>query len=597
MPTFNRARFIPGALHSLFQQEIQEWELVIVDDGSSDGTENTIKHFTNDIRVTFHRIDENRGLGAALNVGIGLSSAPLISYLPTDDILYRDHLASLLKCFEDPPVTVAFTGVRYGERDSVGAPDGHTLQLVQVMHRRTDERWTERDEMVTDDLDRMLWNRLRNNGITVTTGRVTCEWVQHPGQRHRTIRTEHDGGLNVYRDRYQVATPLRFRPSDDSPVDEVALYERFRRPRSTGNGMKILLVGELAFNPERIMAFEEQGHRLYGLWTPDGLGPNTVGPLPFGNVDDLPRSDWHREMERLEPDVIYALLNWRAVPFAFDVMRAARDTPFVWHFKESPMKCMRNGTWKALAALCTESNARVFCSELQRQWFETRLPDAMEASRTLVLDGDLPKREWLDGHRTPLLSERDGEPHVVLLGRPIGVDANSIAAITRLDVHVHMYGPRRPPHAPGNFTSWLGEMMRQGRGRVHVHPHVDQRSWVKELSQYDAGWMHDFVSSNGGEIERANWNDLNIPSRIPTLMFAGVPLLQRASPGSSVAVQNLILDRGVGVLYDSIDALEVTLRDRGAMTVVRERVWSLRHTFSFDHHVARLLALFRELAR
>ena len=46
-------------------------------------------------------------------------------------------------------------------------------------------------------------------------------------------------------------------------------------------------VGALAFNPERVLALEERGHRLFGLWTDDGLGAHTVGPLPFGHVTDV----------------------------------------------------------------------------------------------------------------------------------------------------------------------------------------------------------------------------------------------------------------------------------------------------------------------
>jgi hypothetical protein len=90
-----------------------------------------------------------------------------------------------------------------------------------------------------------------------------------------------------------------------------------------------LLVGELAFNPERVLALEERGHRLYGLWTADGLGDNAVGPLPFGHVEDLPRHNWQDAIRRLRPDISYGLLGWRAVPFAHAVLDADLDVLFV----------------------------------------------------------------------------------------------------------------------------------------------------------------------------------------------------------------------------------------------------------------------------
>src|SRR3712207_7309450 len=53
-------------------------------------------------------------------------------------------------------------------------------------------------------------------------------------------------------------------------LDERARFGRFAVPRDlpAEGGLKILLVGELGFNPERIVAFEERGHKLYGLWLP-----------------------------------------------------------------------------------------------------------------------------------------------------------------------------------------------------------------------------------------------------------------------------------------------------------------------------------------
>ena len=127
-------------------------------------------------------------------------------------------------------------------------------------------------------------------GDFAATGAVTCEWVDHPHQRHKIIR-EPIGGINPYRQRYGVAEPLRFHTSVGNRIDEVAQYRRFRERPATpraADGLKILLVGELAYNADRVLALEERGHRLYGLWMRDPYWYNTVGPLPFGHVTDLP---------------------------------------------------------------------------------------------------------------------------------------------------------------------------------------------------------------------------------------------------------------------------------------------------------------------
>src|SRR5437763_2471868 len=196
-------------------------------------------------------------------------------------------------------------------REAEGQLPGSWLQLVQCMHRRVSLRWTERAELESDDLERLFWSMLRPLGPFVGTGVVSCEWTDHPDQRHKRMQ-EPIGGINAFRHHYRVQVPLRFHASTGNAIDEPALYRalRERPPRArSADGLKILLVGELAYNAERVLAPEEQGHTLYGLWTGTPYWFNTVGPLPFGHVDALPRHDWRAAIRRLRPDLIYGLLN------------------------------------------------------------------------------------------------------------------------------------------------------------------------------------------------------------------------------------------------------------------------------------------------
>ena len=62
---------------------------------------------------------------------------------------------------------LAFSGVRHHyNRSAPGQIDGVALQLVQCMHRRTEDRWMERGELVTDDLERMFWSKFRAAGAS-----------------------------------------------------------------------------------------------------------------------------------------------------------------------------------------------------------------------------------------------------------------------------------------------------------------------------------------------------------------------------------------------------------------------------------------------
>lgn len=597
MPTYRQAPFLPRALYSLLRQRHKSWECIILDDGSPDQTEEMVKPFLADERIRYCRFSQNRGMAAVLNIGLDSARGPLIAYLPSDDVWYQDHLESLYQILESHPRAVlAYSGIRYQyDRVSPGQIEGYPLQLVQVLHRQTNLRWIERERLVTDDLDRMFWNPLRREGPAVASGRVTCEWVSTPTQRHKLIR-EPLGGVNPYRRYYGVSAPLCFHSSVGNLIDERELYRSFReRPDtpSSPDSLKIVLVGELAYNPERVLALEERGHKLYGLWLPEPHSYNTVGPLPFGHVEEIPASSWREEVRRIKPDLFYGLLNWQAVPWAHFVMNAMPDIPFVWHFKEGPFICLNRGTWPQLIDLYLHSAGQIYCSPEMRDWFRTVAPECFDEGRPhLILDGDLPKRDWFTTDRSPRLSDRDGSIHTVVAGRPIGLHPPLVAELAANDVHLHFYG--ESTHSL--WREWIQECLRLAPRHLHLHPNIDQRKWVTEFSRYDAGWLHFFESLNQGEIARSTWDDLNYPARLGPMVAAGLPLLQRDNTGSSVATQSLAREHDIGLFFTSMEELGILLRDRARTDAIRANVWSQREMFTFDAHADRLIDFFRQVA-
>jgi hypothetical protein len=591
VPVHDQAAFLPRALEGLVAQEVTDWTAVVLDDGSRDPEAvAAVVDAVADPRLRRVRWPANRGLGATLNAGLDATATPVVAYLPADDVWSPGHLGALLACLADPGVVLA----RSGLAEPAGTP---YAQLVQVAHARTPDRWTERAELESDDLDRLMWDRLRARGGTADTGRVTCTWTRHPGQRSRAIRESCDGGLNVFRSRYRVREPLRFASTDSGFVDEGARYARFRDRAypAADDGLDVLLVGELAFNPERVLALAERGHRLTGLWTADGLGDATVGPLPFGHVPDVDRGRWREAVRAAPPDVVWAQLNWRAVPFAHAVRSAFPDLPFVWTFKEAPQRSTVRGEWPLLADLVAGADACLLATEEERDWFALALRGRVDPARLGVLDGDLPKRDWLDAPLSPKLSDRDGQPRTVVVGRPAGLDLDWVLALAQRGVHTHLYGQVRAPGPKGSWTGWLDAALAAAPEFVHVHPAAGPEDWVRELSRYDAGWLHRFPSANGGDLRRATWDDLNSPARLPVLLAAGLPALQQANPGSVVSVERVLRRDGTGLFYadvdDAVDVLTGELagrRGRAAALAVRER-----HTF--DAHADRLVALFRSL--
>jgi glycosyltransferase involved in cell wall biosynthesis len=120
MAAYNAERFIGLAIESALSQTAGDLELIIVDDGSSDGTEHAIAPFRADPRVRYSR-QENSGQCAAKNKGIELARGDFVAFLDADDLWRRDKLERQLRLFEDRPDV----GVVYGfleKIDGAGQP-------------------------------------------------------------------------------------------------------------------------------------------------------------------------------------------------------------------------------------------------------------------------------------------------------------------------------------------------------------------------------------------------------------------------------------------------------------------------------------------
>jgi len=603
MPTYKQSVFIVRAIKSLLAQSFNDWELIIINDGSPDNTSAMVEPFMTDARMRYFENEENKGLGHCLNQGLGHAAFDLIAYLPSDDIYFSDHLRLLVDSLNgDQEAVMAFSDVESEDYlirgvDPRQLDDENHIQLVQMMHRKTADRWVERAELTTDNYCRLFLNKLEKRGSFITHDRKTCEWINHPHQRTKIINEKFGGGMNKYRVFYNVKEPLRFQSSFGNYVDEYSRYKgltgrpvrKIGRPGDGDRKLKILLVGELSYNPERVYAFEERGHQLYGLWMREPIFFNTVGPFAFGNIEDIPYEDWEARVEEVQPDIIYALLNQMTVEFAHRVLTKKRHIPFVWHFKEDPFFCIRNGFWKELFELFTLSDGRIFTNQELKDWFGRILPDSDIPS--FVLDGDLTSGHWFHGRRSPLLSDTDGEIHTVLPGRPMGFEPEYVVQLAAEKIHLHFYGEVNHGFVKNdirNLPPWMNRYF-------HLHSNCEPKDWLEEFSQYDAGWLHLFDSRNDGDIMKANWMDLNYPARLSTYALAGLPTIQKDNSGHLVATQRLAERLDTGIFFNTMEELAGKLRDRPRMQELRDHVWETRELFQFDHYVDDLIRFFQKV--
>ncbi|MCL1864826.1 MAG: glycosyltransferase [Spirochaetes bacterium] len=100
IPSFNRRDKVRNAIRSVLEQSDNDFEIILIDDGSDDGTANIVDEFENKITYIFQK---NSGVSSARNKGIINSSAPHITFLDSDDIWHRDKLSSHKKFIENNP--------------------------------------------------------------------------------------------------------------------------------------------------------------------------------------------------------------------------------------------------------------------------------------------------------------------------------------------------------------------------------------------------------------------------------------------------------------------------------------------------------------
>ncbi len=102
----NADRTLPDALRSVFAQTMPDWQLLLLDDGSTDGSLE-LARAVRDPRVSVRSDGQNRGLATRLNELAAMAEAPLLARMDADDLMHPERLARQVAWFEAHPDTDA----------------------------------------------------------------------------------------------------------------------------------------------------------------------------------------------------------------------------------------------------------------------------------------------------------------------------------------------------------------------------------------------------------------------------------------------------------------------------------------------------------
>ncbi|WP_243643896.1 glycosyltransferase family 2 protein [Paenibacillus pinisoli] len=109
MPTYNRAKIISGAIESIMRQPYANWELIVVDDRSTDETEAVIREWTaRDARIRYVRNERAKGPGGARNTGMLAAKGEFLAFLDSDDEWFPCHLSDSMDAHAQAQADVTF---------------------------------------------------------------------------------------------------------------------------------------------------------------------------------------------------------------------------------------------------------------------------------------------------------------------------------------------------------------------------------------------------------------------------------------------------------------------------------------------------------
>ena len=235
IPTFNAGPYVAEAIESALAQTDPCFEIVVVDDGSSDGTLDVVRRYEARVRIL---AQENKGAAVARNNGIAHARGHYIAFLDADDLWLRDKLVRQRRLFETYPDLVAVAGglktinevgdttphkqnarfkhcydrplhlhhdlLHFGNM----IPQSSVMAVKRVVQQAGG--WYARERILSTDYD--LWIRLAERGRLYVSSEVVGSYrVLERSLSHGSLTKEYEGQRRILEMHRQHFTPVEYR--------------------------------------------------------------------------------------------------------------------------------------------------------------------------------------------------------------------------------------------------------------------------------------------------------------------------------------------------------------------------------------------------
>jgi glycosyltransferase involved in cell wall biosynthesis len=229
IPTYNRSAYLREAMESVLGQSFRDFNLLISDNGSTDGTEDLVNEFASaDQRVIYHRFPRNCGLAQNWRHVIMSPETEFVAFLPDDDLWLPHHLSNAIEALQSVPNAVLFgcTAKFFGKdpgHDSHqpywinGGKSRHVMDTAKRFSPWLNQtpmaatsvvfRRSARDQIIwyNDDklgaIDWLIWGQMAMCGATIFEPQVGVKLRWHEGNQSHSILK---GKMAITKTRYVV---------------------------------------------------------------------------------------------------------------------------------------------------------------------------------------------------------------------------------------------------------------------------------------------------------------------------------------------------------------------------------------------------------